>query len=48
MNIYTAYHPSPLGTLQLRCSDEHVMSVLFVDEEIVAVNDEHMLATPLC
>lgn len=43
MNVYKAYHPSPLGTLQLQCSDEHVMSVLFIDEEIAAVNDEHIL-----
>lgn len=40
MNLYTAYHPSPLGCLKLQCSDEHLKCVLFV-EEAAQPNDEH-------
>lgn len=38
MNLYTAYYSSPLGLLKLQCSDKHIKSVVFAEE-----NQEHKM-----
>jgi methylated-DNA-[protein]-cysteine S-methyltransferase len=30
-SVYTSYHLSPLGTLEIKASDTHILSVLFVE-----------------
>lgn len=41
MNLFTAYHSSPLGVLKIQCSDEHLKSVLFTDEEQLPPGEDH-------
>ena len=41
MNLYTAYHSTPLGTLQLQCTDRFVKSVVFTEQ--TTGSDEHKL-----
>jgi methylated-DNA-[protein]-cysteine S-methyltransferase len=43
MNLYTAYHSSPIGILKLQCSDEHIKAVLFAEEATDLHNDKHQL-----
>lgn len=43
MQIYTAYHQSPLGWLKLQCSDEHLRAVIFTDGEPQAEDETHPL-----
>lgn len=41
MNLFTSYHSSPLGVLKIQCSDEHLKSVLFTDDEQPAPGGDH-------
>lgn len=41
MNLFTTYHSSPLGVLKIQCSDEHLKSVLFTDEEQPPAGEDH-------
>ena len=41
MKLYTSYQSSPLGQLRLQCSDDHITSVLFVEED--GNSEEHQL-----
>ena len=43
MKIYFALHSSPLGQLKIRCSDEHMQSVVFVNDEEQMTSDKHPL-----
>lgn len=43
MKLYSALYSSPLGPIKLQCSNEHVRTVLFVDEEIDLPQDQHPL-----
>ncbi|RYY00442.1 MAG: methylated-DNA--[protein]-cysteine S-methyltransferase [Gammaproteobacteria bacterium] len=43
MRTYTSYYSSPLGSLQIRCSDEHVQVVEFMDDEVREEACEHAL-----
>ena len=43
MNLYTAYHSSPIGLLKLQCSDKYIKTVTFSDAEGEIQNDEHKL-----
>ena len=43
MRTYTSYYPSPLGDLKIRCSDEHVQAVVFMNGEAREENAEHEL-----
>lgn len=43
MKIYTTTYASPLGTLEIQCSDEHVNAVLFGEEEKALQKEEHAL-----
>lgn len=42
MNLYTSHLSSPLGILQLQCSGENILSVLFTDKA-ADTNDDHVL-----
>ena len=43
MRLYTAYHDSPLGTLKIVCSEEHLTGVIFWEGEVTHENDSHPL-----
>ena len=43
MNLFTACLPSPIGLLKLQCSNTHVRSVLFMDENTPLQNADHPL-----
>ncbi|MFL5774354.1 MAG: methylated-DNA--[protein]-cysteine S-methyltransferase [Flavisolibacter sp.] len=43
MNLYTAYYSSPVGLLKIQCSDKHIKTVLFTNDEIELVNHNHRL-----
>lgn len=43
MKVYTSYYNSPVGQLKLRCSDEHVLAVLFLDKNAGTENEMHPL-----
>ena len=42
MNVFTTFYSSPVGMLQLQCSDEHLKSVLFVEAQS-GPNEAHAL-----
>lgn len=44
MNVYTAYHTSPLGNLKVQCTETELTAVVFTDGD-VAKNDEHTILT---
>lgn len=43
MDLYTAYHSSPLGLLKIQCTGRHVKSVLFAEERTEAASADHRL-----
>jgi methylated-DNA-[protein]-cysteine S-methyltransferase len=43
MTTYTSYYSSPVGTLKIACTDQHVQAVIFLDDHEIAGNDEHLL-----
>jgi methylated-DNA-[protein]-cysteine S-methyltransferase len=45
MNLFTSYYSSPVGLLQLQCSDKYIKSVFFVDEENTSVQEHKLLQT---
>src|SRR5690242_9652108 len=42
MNLYTAYYSSPVGLLRIQCTDKHIKTVLFTENESIA-GDNHKL-----
>ncbi len=44
MNLYTAYHPSPLGNLKIQCRENELAAVVFTDGD-VGENEEHPILT---
>ena len=43
MNLYTSYYKSPVGLLKLQCSDKHIKSVTFSDNEEVIESETHKI-----
>jgi methylated-DNA-[protein]-cysteine S-methyltransferase len=43
MELYTAYKTSPLGVLKLQCTEDHITSVLFTENETSPENHAHKL-----
>ena len=43
MNLYTSYYKSPVGLLKLQCSDKHIKSVTFSDNENAIESDTHKI-----
>jgi methylated-DNA-[protein]-cysteine S-methyltransferase len=43
MITYTTHYPSPLGSLQIQCSDQNIKSVLFTAEEEIQEENNHPL-----
>jgi methylated-DNA-[protein]-cysteine S-methyltransferase len=48
MTTYTSYYSSPVGTLKIACTDQHVQAVIFLDDNEIAGNDEHLLLQTCC
>ncbi|MGI8600901.1 MAG: methylated-DNA--[protein]-cysteine S-methyltransferase [Chitinophagaceae bacterium] len=45
MNLFTSYYSSPIGLLQLQCSDKYIKSVFFVEEEQTTSQEHKLLQT---
>ena len=43
MKFYTSYYNSPLGLLQIQCSEEHITSVSFCETSTSVADDDHPL-----
>jgi methylated-DNA-[protein]-cysteine S-methyltransferase len=43
MTTYTSYYSSPVGTLKIACTDKHVQAVIFLADNEITGNDEHLL-----
>lgn len=41
MRTYISYYASPLGTLKIQCSDEHLHAVVFMNNDELTQREEH-------
>jgi methylated-DNA-[protein]-cysteine S-methyltransferase len=45
MELFSSTYKSPLGSIKLQCSEEHLVSASFVDMEETTITDEHPILT---
>lgn len=43
MNLFTTYHPSPVGLLKIQCTEEAIVLIHFVDEQTTEIDNHPLL-----